>query len=109
MKLPHSLVTAALAFTLALALPAAGPDLSKLKTFGTIGKQVTPLSVDAEAELFNYTGKGSLTHMWFGGGRKGCEQTRLRIYVDVVEVSGAGLRFTVCPEPAARALHPARP
>ncbi len=53
-----------------------------LKTFGTVGKQVTPLSVEREADLFNYTGKGCLTHMWFGGGWPGCEHTRIRIYVD---------------------------
>ena len=57
-------------------------DTSKLKTFGTIGKEVRPLKGDTEAELFRHAGKGCLTHMWFGGGWKDCERTRLRIYVD---------------------------
>ena len=60
----------------------AGVDLTQLKTFGTMGKEVKPLSVGQEAELFRYEGRGCLTHMWFGGGWKGCEKTRLRIYVD---------------------------
>ena len=53
-----------------------------LKTFSTMGKEVTPLRRDKEAELFHHEGKGCLTHMWFGGGWKGCEKTRIRIYVD---------------------------
>ncbi len=61
---------------------AAEPDLAGLKTFGTMGKQVSPLSVEKEADLFRYEGKGCLTHMWFGGAFKGVERTRIRIYVD---------------------------
>ncbi len=57
-------------------------DFSQLKAFGTVGKEVTPLSQDQEAELFRHEGKGCLTHMWFGGGWKGCERTRIRVYVD---------------------------
>lgn len=57
-------------------------DTSKLKTFGTIGKEVRPLTGDTEAELFRHAGKGCLTHMWFGGGWKDCQRTRLRIYID---------------------------
>lgn len=53
-----------------------------LKTFGTAGKELTPLSKGKEAELFRHDGKGCLTHMWFGGDWKGCEATRIRIYVD---------------------------
>ena len=53
-----------------------------LKTFGTKGKEVKPLSREKEAELFSHQGRGCLTHMWFGGGWKGCEKTRIRIYVD---------------------------
>jgi hypothetical protein len=64
------------------ALCAAEPDLSTLKTFGTMGKEVTPLSADKEAELFRHDGKGCLTHIWFGGDWKGCEKTRIRVYVD---------------------------
>lgn len=57
-------------------------NMAQYKTFGTMGKEVRPLKSEAEAELFHYSGKGCLTHMWFGGGWKGCENTRIRIYVD---------------------------
>jgi len=63
-------------------LQAKDADFPTHKTFGTAGKQQSSLSADKEAELFRYTGKGCLTHMWFGGAWKGCEKTRLRIYVD---------------------------
>jgi hypothetical protein len=82
MKPSSTFIFMALVWTLILAAHAAEADLSKLKTFGTIGKEVTPLSVDQDAELFHHEGQGCLTHMWFGGGWKGCEDTRLRIYVD---------------------------
>ena len=76
---------------LAVILPAAmvsaeASDLSNLKTFGTMGKEVKPLSHDKEAELFRHEGKGCLTHMWFGGAFKGVDQTRIRIYVDGEEM-----------------------
>ena len=76
---------------IALLLPGAVPAFPQppvakadqtLKTFGTMGKEVTPLRRNQEAELFFHKGKGCLTHMWFGGGWKGCDQTRIRIYVD---------------------------
>lgn len=47
-----------------------------------MGKEVRVLKGDTEAELFQHTGKGCLTHLWFGGGWKGCEKTRIRLYVD---------------------------
>ena len=81
MKHAFALLAVLLLAPLAL-LHATEPDLSTLKTFGTIGKQATPLSADKEAELFRHEGKGCLTHMWFGGDWKGCEKTRIRIYVD---------------------------
>ena len=62
-------------------LPVAQADAT-LRTFGTMGKEVTPLRRDKEAELFQHEGKGCLKYMWFGGGWKGCEKTRIRIYVD---------------------------
>jgi len=76
--------------TLILALAgllASGPradalDVSTLHTFGTAGKQLTPLSVEREAELFSYRGKGCLTHMWFGGSFENSAYTRIRVYVD---------------------------
>jgi len=57
-------------------------DISTIKTFGTMGKQVKVLGGGKEAELFAYKGKGCLTHMWFGGSFKGYERTRIRVYVD---------------------------
>ncbi len=57
-------------------------DPARLKTFGTMGKEVRPLKGDSEAELFRHQGKGCLTHMWFGGGWKDCDKTRIRVYVD---------------------------
>lgn len=74
--------TLLLALALTLTARAGDPDPARLKTFGTIGKEVTPLSLDREAELFHHEGRGCLTHMWFGGGWKNCEFTRVRIYVD---------------------------
>ncbi len=53
-----------------------------LKTFGTMGKEVRPLSGGKEAELFSHTGRGCLTHMWFGGNFKNYGLTRIRVYVD---------------------------
>jgi len=59
-----------------------GSAISSLKTFGTIGKAVYPLQGGKEAELFSFTGKGCLTHMWFGGKWKNYGKLRIRIYVD---------------------------
>ena len=67
-----------LLLTVAHRAMAQAPDISKLKTFGTMGKEVRPLKGDSEAELFRHDGKGCLTHMWFGGGWKDCEKTRIR-------------------------------
>ena len=61
---------------------AAEVDVSTLRTFGTMGKQVRVLGDQKEAELFAYRGRGCLTHMWFGGSFKGFERTRIRVYVD---------------------------
>jgi hypothetical protein len=57
-------------------------ELSSLKTFGTMGKELRVLKKEGEAELFSHKGKGCLTHMWFGGSFKGYENTKIRIYVD---------------------------
>lgn len=58
-------------------------DFRGLRTFGTAGKQLQPLTADAEGELFRHEGgPGCLTHMWFGGAFAGYERTRIRIYVD---------------------------
>ena len=57
-------------------------DLTDLKTFSSIGKESTSLDGYREAELLSHTGKGCLTHMWFGGAWPGYEKTRVRVYVD---------------------------
>jgi hypothetical protein len=58
------------------------PRISTLKTFGTAGKELHPLEGGVEAELFSYTGKGCLTHMWFGGNWENYGNLRIRVYVD---------------------------
>ncbi len=57
-------------------------DVSKLKTFSSIGKELSVLDGYNEAELLRHEGKGCLTHMWFGGDWPGYHKTRIRIYVD---------------------------
>jgi len=52
------------------------------KTFGTAGKEKTVLKAGVEAELLRHTGKGFLTHMWFGGDFKDYGLARIRVYVD---------------------------
>jgi hypothetical protein len=51
------------------------------KTFGTAGKEERVLKAGVEAELFRYSGKGFLTHMWFGGDfkKRGIENVPLGI------------------------------
>jgi len=56
--------------------------INALRTFGTMGKELRPLSKTEEAVLFSYEGKGCLTHMWFGGAFKAYGETRIRVYVD---------------------------
>ena len=58
------------------------PDLSSLKTFGTMGKELQILKKEQETELFSYEGKGCLTHMWFGGDLNEHEDMSIRVYVD---------------------------
>lgn len=58
------------------------PDISSLKTFGTMGKELQVLKKEGETELFKYVGKGCLTHMWFGGDLNGHEDMMIRVYVD---------------------------
>ncbi len=57
-------------------------EFAGLKTFSSIGKGSPALDGYKEAELLAHTGKGCLTHMWFGGDWPGYDRTRLRIYVD---------------------------
>ncbi len=76
-----ALLSAVLCIVLAPCHAQAG-DMSSYKTFGTVGKQLKLLTSKDETELFSYSGKGCLTHMWFGGNFKNWPQTRIRVYVD---------------------------
>ncbi len=57
-------------------------DVSSLKIFSTMGKELQILKVEEETELYKYNGKGCITHMWFGGDLNDHEDMRIRIYVD---------------------------
>lgn len=57
-------------------------DINSLKTFGTMGKELTVLTKNKESELFNFDGKGCITHMWFGGGFDVVGFTNIQVYVD---------------------------
>lgn len=57
-------------------------DLTSLQTFGTMGKELQVLKKEKEFELFDYEGRGCLTHMWFGGDLNGHEDMMIRVYVD---------------------------
>jgi len=61
-------------------------EIESLKTFGTMGKELTVLKIDEETELINYEGKGCITHMWFGGGFEVVGFTKVRVYVDNEEL-----------------------
>lgn len=78
----RALLVFVLVFLAQHSLQAQSNLVSQLKTFGTAGKQLRPLSVDQEAELFSYQGHGCLTHMWFGGEFQNDAYTRIRVYVD---------------------------
>lgn len=80
MSLHRRLIESTFGVVIALCLPclhAAGG-----KTFGTAGKEQHVLKGGEEAELFRHTGKGFLTHMWFGGDFHNFGLTRIRVYVD---------------------------
>ena len=55
---------------------------SSMKTFSKIGKGLPILDGHHEATLFEHTGNGCLSHMWFGGDWKKYGETRIRVYVD---------------------------
>lgn len=57
-------------------------DLATLKPFCVSGKELNVLNGYREAELLRHSGKGCLTHMWFGGDWPGYDRTRIRIYAD---------------------------
>jgi hypothetical protein len=91
LSLPVALLLCGIAVGVALAPRPAGraqatedPGIvaSHFKPFGTIGKELRPLAPGKEAELFKHTGRGCLTHMWFGGNFPNYGQTRIRVYVD---------------------------
>ena len=54
----------------------------KYKVFGNIGKELTVIEAGKQTELFKYEGKGTLTHMWFGGDWPDYGKTKIRIYID---------------------------
>lgn len=60
----------------------ASVNVDGLKTFGTMGKELTILTQEHEVELFQHKGKGCITHMWFGGSFDNLGYTTIRIYVD---------------------------
>jgi len=68
-------------------------DINSLRTFGTMGKEQQVLKKNSETELFSYKGKGTLTHMWFGGSFKGYEDTQIRIYVDGEEQASISMKL----------------
>ena len=61
---------------------AADPGAPNLNPIGTCGKGERVLGGGKEAVLYEHTGKGALTHFWFGGNFKCAENTRIRYYVD---------------------------
>jgi len=79
----HLLLAAFLGFAAACGAHAqADLPAASLESFGGIGKEEFVLAGGKEALLFEHTGKGCLTHMWFGGDWKGYDRTRIRVYVD---------------------------
>lgn len=57
-------------------------DVASLRTFCVSGKERGVLNGYGEAEILRQSGRGCLTHMWFGGDWPGYERTRIRVYVD---------------------------
>ena len=57
-------------------------DISRMQTFGSIGKDERNLTHGKEVELLRHGGAGCLTHMWFGGDFTNCARARIRVYVD---------------------------
>ena len=57
-------------------------DISRMQTFGSIGKDERNLTHGKEVELLRHGGAGCLTHMWFGGDFTNCARTRIRVFVD---------------------------
>jgi hypothetical protein len=55
---------------------------AELRPIGSAGKYQMVLKSGQEATLYEYQGKGCLTHFWLGGNFKGVEDTRIRYYVD---------------------------
>lgn len=76
--------TKAKVFLVVLSIAVVTPALhaDSARTIGTAGKEERVLKAGVEAELFRHTGKGFLTHMWFGGDFSNYGLTRIRVYVD---------------------------
>jgi len=60
--------------------PSISLEIGSLKTFGTMGKELKVLKRATETELFKYKGKGTITHMWFGGSE--LEHIDIKVYID---------------------------
>lgn len=69
------------------------PEISSLKTFSTMGKELQILKKEQETELFTHKGKGCLTHMWFGGDLNGHEDLLIRVYVDGEEEASIAMEL----------------
>src|SRR5438270_9519091 len=82
MSAPESVAPLLLLLFAGAAFPAPAADIDNVKSFGTMGKGRRLLRRGSETELFRYSGRGCLTHMWFGGDFKDYGRTRIRIYVD---------------------------
>jgi hypothetical protein len=57
-------------------------EITRMQTFGDMGKDEHILTHGREVELLSHAGAGCLTHMWFGGDFTNSAKTRIRIYVD---------------------------
>jgi len=57
-------------------------EITRMQTFGNVGKNEHILTHGKEVELLSHAGSGCLTHMWFGGDFHNSAKTRIRVYVD---------------------------
>lgn len=75
------------ALFLAQAMSLTAGELDDLQLIGSIGKGERVLQGGKEVVLFEHTGKGCMTHFWFGGNFNGVEDTRIRYCVDGEEIA----------------------
>ena len=62
-------------------------ESGRRELIGSMGKGERVLQGGKEVLLFDHTGKGCMTHFWFGGNYSGVEDTRIRYYVDGEKVA----------------------